>query len=469
MQRPATSTDNLRGSLSRILLFAFVLLSLVAAWLGASLWTTGGTTGALNEPPRLPASDGLTQAYLDILCRRPDDREILAWDTRPFDQAQLRAALETTPEGQRVAAIRRVHLEALLRDRFEGDCAALREIVDDPAGLDAIAQLVTASPEARRVAVVWRIFTDTLGRDPSDWDRASLFRWVDSPLTVDEIATRLAAQRPLVGVHYFTWYRRSEPDTWGNGRTEVPSKSPKPVLGWYNSNDPEVMDAHIAQMASAGFDFVIVNVTIDSPPSWANAHRFFDRLAGRMLKAAVMLDGLNTGMAAVKATWVEKTRSEFTGHPNYFSLHNEPLVMVFAAGLDFAKRGIALRNVYWTPDYGPGTNTFNANRVLLPHDWPFWSPSPQPLVNGVVPLVPGYDGSHLGRTRFMQFPRNEGRMYQDQWQRALSLRPELILVYSWNEHFERTAIEPTTAWGTRYVQWTACYVALAHSGKTGAC
>jgi hypothetical protein len=60
-------------------------------------------------------------------------------------------------------------------------------------------------------------------------------------------------------------------------------------------------------------------------------------------------------------------------------------------------------------------------------------------------------------------------MYHDQWQRALALRPELIIVYSWNEYFEQTAIEPTVVWGDRYLQWTTCYISHAHAGTAGPC
>jgi len=90
-------------------------------------------------------------------------------------------------------------------------------------------------------------------------------------------------------------------------------------------------------------------------------------------------------------------------------------------------------------------------------------------VNGVVPVIPGYIDRHLGREHPMEHPRRDGRMYHDQWQRALAERPELIIVYSWNEHFEQTAIEPTDAWGDRYVRWTACYAAHARRGTVGPC
>jgi hypothetical protein len=182
-----------------------------------------------------------------------------------------------------------------------------------------------------------------------------------------------------------------------------------------------------------------------------------------------MLDGLYTKAAIVKAMWVNKAKTEFTSDANYVFLHGKPLVMLYSAAPDFSVPGIMLRNVYWTDSYGPGTNTFNMNRVLYPRDWPFWAPTPQPVVNGVVPIVPGYIDTHLGRERSMEYPRNDGQMYHDQWRRALSLRPELVLVYSWNEYFEQTAIEPTDMWGDRYLRWTACYIAHAHSGTIGAC
>jgi hypothetical protein len=245
--------------------------------------------------------------------------------------------------------------------------------------------------------------------------------------------------------------------------------APRPELGWYTSSDQTVIDVHLEQMASAGFDFVIVHVNAESPASWAVAHKVFDRLAPHRLRAAVMLDELYTRPAIVKASSVNRAKAEFTRHANYFFLHGRPLVMLYSAASDFGSSGVTLRNVYWTDSYAPGTNSFNPGGVLYPRDWAFWAPTPQPVVNGVVPVIPGYGDRHLGRERSMEYARNNGRMYHEQWQRALALRPELILVYSWNEHFEQTAIEPTDAWGDRYVRWTACYAAHARRGTRGAC
>jgi hypothetical protein len=69
----------------------------------------------------------------------------------------------------------------------------------------------------------------------------------------------------------------------------------------------------------------------------------------------------------------------------------------------------------------------------------------------------------------MLHPRDGGRLYHEQWQHALKQKPEVILVYSWNEYFEQSAIEPTATWGDSYLEWTRCYITHAHQGTTGAC
>src|SRR5688500_18608145 len=149
-----------------------------------------------------------------------------------------------------------------------------------PARNGALSADAAAARAASRVARVRQLFIDIKGRDPAGWDEANLRRWTQSPLGTQEIARRLGAERTMVGVHYFTWYR-PEDDEWGNNATAVPAGAPKPALGWYDSTDPDVMDAHISQMAAAGFDFVILNLVAESPDSWAVTTQFFNRLRGK--------------------------------------------------------------------------------------------------------------------------------------------------------------------------------------------
>lgn len=405
---------------------------------------------------------------MEVLCRAPSAFETLRWDDRPLDKATLVHALEATEESRRLQEARRAFSDLLRRAATSQDCIDLRRWIDRRLDIDALQREIAKLPEARRVAAIRQLFIETFGRDPRAWDDPALRRWTDSAFGVGEIRSRLAAQRPIVGVHYFAWYQH-DASGWRNHETRVPSDSPKPELGWYNSADATVMETQIRQMEETGFDFVAVHAIPALPQTWANARAFLERLSGHRLKAALVLDSLYTEPPAVKASWVEKTRQEFGRNSHYLQLHGQPLVMLFSTRLDFDVPGVLLRNVYWSSRYDPGKNPFNGNLSLEPRDWPFWAPTPQPLANGLVPVIPGYTDAALGRAQSMVHERNNGQMYREQWQRALALHPEVILVYSWNEYFERTAIEPTDTWGDQYLRMTACFISAAHRGRSGNC
>jgi hypothetical protein len=449
--------------LSRTFAATLACLTAVVGLVGWSLWTTPRAKGARFRPSRLVAD-----TFMDELCRPPSAAEVLRWASRPSEKQTLMQALETTAEFHRLQQARQVVSDVLRRDATPRDCIQLRQWIDRGLDVDAIRREVADLPEARRVAAVRQLFIEMFGRDPRGWDDPSLRRWVDSPFGLSDIRGRLAAQRPLVGVHYFAWY---QPDAggWRNHATVVPSDSPEPVLGWYDSRSADVMTTQIRQMEEAGFDFVAVHAIPALPQTWANARAFVDRLSGHHLNAALVLDSLYDEPPDVKARWVERARQEFGGSGHYFRLHGQPLVMLFSTRLDFDAPGVRLRNVYWSYRYDPGKNPFNPDLGLEPRDWPFWAPTPQPLANGLVPVIPGYTDVALGRAQSMVHERNNGQLYREQWQRALALHPEVILVYSRNEYFERTAIEPTDAWGDQYLRMTKCFIRHAHRGTTGTC
>ena len=451
--------------MSRTFAPVFAALTLALALLAASVWTTASARG---RGPRFRPSRVLAGTFMEVLCRPPSGRETVDWDSRPFERSALARRIESSEEAARVRQFRNLYVASLRRDAAAGDCPQIREWVERGASVEDASRELSGLPEARRVAAVRRAFIETLGRDPRGWDDPGLRRWVESPFTLPEIRSRLIAQRPLVGVHYFMWYRPLQ-NGWGNGLSTVAPGAPTPALGRYDSSDTDVIAAQIRQIEDAGFDFVIVHIVAVAPHTWANAHTFVDRLSGHRLRAAVLLDGLYADDAATKRMWVEKAKAEFAGGSHYLWLHGGPVIMLYSALLDFDVPGVVLRNVYWTPRYDPGRNTFNPNLRLEPRDWPFWTESPQPLVNGIVPVLPGYTDAALGRPRTMVHPRRDGEFYRTQWNRALSLHPELIVIYSWNEYFEQTAIEPTDAWGDRYLSMTACYAAHAHRGTSGDC
>lgn len=449
--------------MSRTFIATFAVLTTAVVALGSVVWHA-----ARGKEPRFRASRLLTDTFMDVLCRPPSDAETLKWYDRAADKAALGQALAATDEARGLAQLRQSYSEALRRGTTREDCTHLRASLERRLDNDAVRRELASLPEARRVSAVRQLFIELFGRDPRGWDDPDLRRWVDSPYGVAEIRSRLRAQRPLVGVHYFAWYQ-SDADGWRNHATRVPADAPKPALGWYNSADASVVTAHIRQLEETGFDFVAVHAIPALPQTWSNAHTFFDQLSTHRLKAVLVLDSLYDEPPAVKAHWVERATIEFGSNSRYLRLHGQPLVMLFSTHLDFDTPGALVRNVYWTYRYDPGSNTFNGDRGLEPRDWAFWAPTPQPLTNGMVPVIPGYADAALGRPQSMVHERNNGEMYRQQWQRALALHPEVILVYSWNEYFERTAIEPSDAWGDQYLRITKCFIEHAHRGTTGTC
>src|SRR5687767_14853667 len=211
-----------------IRLLAIVVVAAVAlgAWLTRPLWRGDEST----DVAKIPASEALTRVVRETFCREPRDVDTVRWDSRPFGTSELRTALELSPEGKRVGAIRQVYLKVLLRDPFPGDCEGLRQWVDRELPVDEVERRLASSPEAERIGEVRQVFRDVLGRDPAGWDTASLRYWVESTLSPAEIRLRLAAQRPLVGVYYFTWYRSVE-GRWGNLADSIAADAPRPSVG----------------------------------------------------------------------------------------------------------------------------------------------------------------------------------------------------------------------------------------------
>jgi hypothetical protein len=70
-------------------------------------------------------------------------------------------------------------------------------------------------------------------------------------------------------------------------------------------------------------------------------------------------------------------------------------------------------------------------------------------------VLPGYDDRHIPGRKPDHFPREDGGLYEAQWDAAVSSHSDQVLVVSFNEWMETTNIEPNTEWGERYLDLTA--------------
>jgi hypothetical protein len=83
----------------------------------------------------------------------------------------------------------------------------------------------------------------------------------------------------------------------------------------------------------------------------------------------------------------------------------------------------------------------------------------------VVTLGPGYDGRLLlGGSSLLRL-RDDGETYEAQWQAALAAKPRLVVLESWNQLHDGTAIAPTIEHGDRYVELTRQESDLLRAGE----
>lgn len=262
----------------------------------------------------------------------------------------------------------------------------------------------------------------------------------------------------------------------------------QPAGGYYRSDDRAVIRRHMAQLQSAGVDFIVVdNSNADS--TWPAA--YYDDLFLDPVRVLLdeMLEMRSEGLDTPHVVFWNKTspsepdpgfagaglRDEFYLPGTYDELFVEwdgkPLMLgtnVAPASLDatFTQR------VMW-----------GLQPALAPSEWSFLQPHPQNVaMTGGQPeqitVATAFQESYMSHP-LTATPRRGGTTFATQWERAFEVRPKIVTVTWWNEwiaqRFEDETgasrfvdnfspeysrdIEPTAgALGSRYLDYLTAYV-----------
>jgi hypothetical protein len=95
------------------------------------------------------------------------------------------------------------------------------------------------------------------------------------------------------------------------------------------------------------------------------------------------------------------------------------------------------------------------------YGWQFVYPQ---IVNAdSMGAMPGWNRAHnnLGGTTFVD--RKDGDYYRQEWEYVLSHAPQNVVITSWDDWAEETAIAPATDWGDLYFDLTKHYIGLYKS------
>ena len=278
-----------------------------------------------------------------------------------------------------------------------------------------------------------------------------------------------------VGAFFYLWYGNATSGVGGLGSPGWNSSTypgggsvvDTPAIGYYVSDSNATFQWQVNGMRSAGISFAVISWWGPSRTGEAGAINkaaldFFKFLKGTNsdFKVAIMVDsfegGNNLNESALSSVY-DYVFSQFAStYSNwYFSWEGHPLLLFF-------------NPIYPQTNDARFTERTIGNRPN-PVDWQFWNAPGaffnsqlQPGVDatndignpfissdGEVTITPRIDSYYNNRTGYQEGylrfdPALQQGLYQKEWDYVLDHRSEvkLVLVYSWNEYHERSAIEP---------------------------
>lgn len=312
-----------------------------------------------------------------------------------------------------------------------------------------------------------------------------------------------------------------------------------PLVGPYNSEDPEIIRWQLRCLAATGVDGVFVHgfpdwntgLTFAWEPLWA---RLLDIAAEEGVKVAIHDEAhfqagrpsqSIDGMARRAGEWIRK----YGNHAAYLKIDGKPAYTFqywnfFRGALpleDFKQvvakaKEIAGQEIFWIPYRGPDSNMLaipevGGTVILSNSNSQFRQIEPDPAklnAGGRFPRIPGYtdaplpptisednrkrmlkaiadhpdkmlglwlypgfDSSPLtarrSRTETVWLPRNGGKTLANAIRDFAELKPGFLLISSWNDYEEATALEPQMDYeGTNGDPYLFCRILAAFKGKT---
>ena len=247
-----------------------------------------------------------------------------------------------------------------------------------------------------------------------------------------------------IGIFYYTWYDPSLEVSW-----DAKKIIDQPILGFYNSSDPAIIRQHLVWIEDLGVDFVVLSwwgFYDDYGKFTENVVRqvlSITRESGSNLKIAVMVEPFNqNGSAYDYATIYNHIYSKFV----------LPFSSVY---YDDAKPLVCFFNNPNLTDSGTIPQDERFKTVLVGQEpyvqWIYTDLNyyVKPLQNPYttqVSVTPRYDDSHVRTPSCVVDADLTEGIYDQEWRNAIQLlkdgKIDTIMITSWNEYPERTAIEP---------------------------
>lgn len=302
----------------------------------------------------------------------------------------------------------------------------------------------------------------------------------------------------LVLAHYYPWYTL---DTWSD-----PQMLDRPETPYSTASQADV-DAESTRAHAAGIDAFVVSWNgLDYEVHGTNDPRT------RMVLDAARRAGMNacvyTETYAATAPgdpngppepgtmlkWLEEITDLYGSHPAYLRVGSRPVIFIYSSWLISQADWIDLRarlrasgrdpflvaDFYhsrlievFDGEYQYSNVTLSRDQVLendrieslRVRTFDLLQPKDARRV-WVASVAPGYDDTRIrARSTHVVVDRAGGAVYDGQWSAAITTASDWVIVTTWNEWWENTEIEPSQAYGTRYVDRTRAWATTFKTGN----
>jgi chitinase len=314
-------------------------------------------------------------------------------------------------------------------------------------------------------------------------------------------AFRRPSSPPLLLAHYMPWFEADpahqrwgwhwnmnhyHPDQSTNGRREAASHY-YPLLGLYDSNDPDLVECHVLLMKFAGIDGVLIDWSgtddyLDYGINHRNTLQMISAVKKAGLKYAIVYeDATVPGMIAAKRfpkseavahtqTLLQWMQSHWFIDSAYLKEGDRPVFLVFGSGYYQSEDW---NRIFADLPYPPAFYTESDRRApaVGGFDWP----QPEKGTEGSFREMDRFYTAAKGWPGFIPaaFPRfhdiyaqagvqkswgtiedRGGKTYEETLERALTSGASFLQLVTWNDWGEGTQIEPSIEFGYRDLETT---------------
>jgi hypothetical protein len=298
---------------------------------------------------------------------------------------------------------------------------------------------------------------------------------------------------PLVLAFYYTWF---DENTWNYATVpDLPATQ-------YVSRDRGAMGRQIEQAQAAGIDAFLVawyGPNGDSNQTEPNLAALLDEAAARNFRIGILFESTSpflngTGDATAALAHALNVHAN---HPAFLRVDGRPVIFFWrptiwgvetwrsirsqvdpghnaiwiAEGVDMAYQAVFDGHHLYSNTWNPPSDLTYTNQKFAN-----WTAAASQQYGThkrwVATVMPGYDDTRTGRGNAFARDREGGAYYERSWQAAIASGPDWIVITSFNEWPEGSYIEPSVAYGSRFLdltgQWSAIFKSGSRSGGGGA-